>query len=37
MQQRELQNEIIKLIQDIKSLEKLKIIYQFIRGIRSGR
>ena len=33
---KQLQSEIIKLIQEINSEEKLKIIYHFIRGLMDG-
>lgn len=33
---KQLQSEIIKLIQEINSEEKLKIIYYFIRGVRDS-
>ena len=33
----QLQKEIIKLVQEIKSEEALKILYYFIKGLRSGR
>ena len=33
----QLKEEIIKLIQEIKDEKTLKFIYQFIRGLRSGR
>ena len=33
----QLQREIIKLIRDVESEEKLKIIYHFIRGIKGSR
>lgn len=32
-----LRNDIIAIIQEIEDLDTLKIIYQFIRGIRSSR
>ncbi len=34
---KQLQDEIIKMVKEIKSIKTLKIIYHFIRGIRSGR
>lgn len=34
---KQLQEEIIKMVKEIKSIKTLKIIYHFIRGIRSGR
>ena len=33
----QLRQEIVKLIQDIKDLDTLKVIYQFIKGLISGR
>lgn len=34
---KQIQREIIKLIQEIDNEEKLKIIYHFIRGIKGSR
>lgn len=33
----ELRRNIIALIQEIEDLDTLKVIYQFIRGIKSSR
>lgn len=32
-----LRDEIIKLIEELEDERTLKVIYQFIRGIKSGR
>lgn len=33
----QLRQDIVKLIQDIEDLGTLKIIYQFVRGLKSSR
>lgn len=33
----QIRHDIIKMVCDIADKEKLKVIYQFIRGIKSGR
>ena len=33
----QIRHDIIKMVCDITDMGKLKVIYQFIRGIKSGR